>query len=98
MQISSRQPRRGTWVRPILSKALGALWYDHRGDWDKAHELAQAAGGKDGAWVHAYLHRKEGNEGNAGYWYRLAGQPAAVNSLAEEWQNIARSLLGEKKA
>lgn len=79
-----------------LHKALAALWYDHRGDWDAAHNLAQAAGGKEGAWVHAYLHRKEGDEGNAEYWYRLASRPVSTDSLTNEWELIARNLLGEK--
>jgi len=73
-------------------KALLALWHDAGGDWDRAHELAQAAGGRDGDWVHAYLHRKEGDVGNAGYWYARAGRPAASGDLAAEWEAIAREL------
>jgi hypothetical protein len=76
-----------------LSRALEALWLDARGDWDAAHDAAQAAGGRDGAWVHAYLHRKEGDEMNAGYWYARAGQPAAAGDLQAEWAAIARALL-----
>jgi hypothetical protein len=76
--------------------ALRALWLDARGDWDGAHDLAQQAGGRDGAWVHAYLHRKEGDEMNAGYWYARAGRPAATGDLRAEWEAIARALLGEK--
>lgn len=79
---------------PGAGPALLALWHDGRGDWDRAHELAQAAGGRDGAWVHAYLHRKEGDEGNAGYWYARAGRPAASGDLAVEWEAIARALVG----
>ncbi len=78
-----------------LSPALKALWRDAKGDWDGAHDLAQAADGRDGDWVHAYLHRKEGDVGNAGYWYRRAGQPAAQGSVAEEWAAIAETLLGK---
>ncbi len=74
--------------------ALLALWHEARGEWDRAHELAQAAGGRDGDWVHAYLHRKEGDVGNAGYWYARAGRPAATGSLAAEWEAIARELIG----
>jgi hypothetical protein len=77
-----------------LSGPLRALWLDARGEWDAAHEAAQAAGGADGAWVHAYLHRKEGDEMNAGYWYARAGQPAATGEFAAEWAAIARALLG----
>ncbi|MBI2498277.1 MAG: hypothetical protein HYV75_10340 [Opitutae bacterium] len=76
-----------------LDPALRALWHDARGDWDEAHALAQAAGGTDGAWVHAYLHRKEGDEANAGYWYRRAGRTAATGELRAEWETIARTLL-----
>lgn len=78
-----------------LGNALAALWHDWRGEWEVAHTLAQEAGGKDGAWVHAYLHRKEGDDANAGYWYRLAGRPAVQGNLTEEWQQIARALLGD---
>ena len=73
--------------------ALLALWHDARGEWDRAHELAQAAGGREGDWVHAYLHRKEGDEMNAVYWYARAGKPAATGELAVEWEAIARALL-----
>lgn len=73
--------------------ALRALWLDARGDWEGAHELAQEAGGRDGAWVHAYLHRKEGDETNAGYWYARAGRPAASGELRTEWEAIVRELL-----
>jgi hypothetical protein len=75
------------------SLALRALWWDAKGDWEKAHECAQAAKDEAGAWVHAYLHRKEGDLANAGYWYRRIGRGAATASLAEEWEAIARALL-----
>lgn len=74
------------------SLALQALWWDAKGDWGKAHECAQAADDEAGAWVHAYLHRKEGDASNAGYWYRRVGKKAATVPLAEEWEVIARSL------
>ena len=76
-----------------LTRALQALWHDRRGHWEAAHALAQEASGADGAWVHAYLHRKEGDPGNADYWYRLAGQPMHAGDLTEEWAQIARTLL-----
>ena len=76
-----------------LTGALQALWFDHREQWDVAHNLAQAAGGKEGAWVHAYLHRKEGDEKNAAYWYRLAARPIVSSALSTEWEQIARALL-----
>jgi hypothetical protein len=76
-----------------LSHALRALWLDARGDWDGAHEAAQADEGGAGDWVHAYLHRKEGDAGNAAYWYRRAGKPVCRASLDEEWEAIAEALL-----
>lgn len=78
--------------------ALAALWYDRRGEWVRAHELAQKANGKNGAWVHAYLHRKEGDETNATYWYRLSDRAPSGSGLDEEWAQIARSLLNEAEA
>jgi hypothetical protein len=78
---------------PGLSLALQALWFDGKGDWNKAHERAQADEGGVGDWVHAYLHRKEGDAFNAGYWYRRAGKPAAKGGLAEEWTEIVAALL-----
>ncbi|HYB56640.1 MAG TPA: hypothetical protein VEK12_10750 [Alphaproteobacteria bacterium] len=80
---------------PGLSGAAQGLWWDAKGDWQKAHASAQGDDGAAGAWVHAYLHRKEGDRANAGYWYRRAGKAAATGSLAEEWQAIARALLRE---
>jgi hypothetical protein len=76
-----------------LTPALTALWWDARGDWDKAHSSAQDDEGNDGAWVHAYLHRKEGDRGNAGYWYRRAGKSFCERSLPEEWLSITQELL-----
>ena len=72
---------------------LRALWFDGRGRWEDAHRLAQDVEGADGAWVHAYLHRKEGDAGNAAYWYRRAGQPVAHDSLESEWTLIVSALL-----
>jgi hypothetical protein len=69
-----------------LSHALHALWLDAKGDWDGAHDAAQADEGGAGDWVHAYLHRKEGGAGNAAYWYRRAKKPVCRSSLDEEWQ------------
>lgn len=77
-----------------LSKPLQALWHDMNGNWDLAHDIAQAAGGLDGDWVHAYLHRKEGDEGNSLYWYNRADR-VKPNSMSfeDEWAEIARELL-----
>jgi hypothetical protein len=81
---------------PDVSPALVALWHDARGDWEKAHGVAQDIDDRDGSWVHAYLHRKEGDLGNAGYWYRQANQPVATNALSDEWNGIVATLLREK--
>jgi len=81
-----------------FSGALLALWYDGQGDWTHAHEVAQDVHGRDGAWVHAYLHRKEGDLGNAGYWYRQAGRPVAHEPLDAEWQAMVRDLLAAHHA
>ena len=78
-----------------LSFALEGLWWDGKGKWEKAHESAQQDEGPAGSWVHAYLHRKEGDTSNAAYWYRRAGKPASQSSLEQEWLEIARSLLSE---
>ena len=78
---------------PPASALLLALWHDARGDWEKAHALAQDVDDASGAWVHAYLHRKEGDLGNAGYWYRRAKKPVAANALEEEWAATAGALL-----
>jgi len=76
-----------------LSAALSALWWAGKDDWDKAHKIVMDEAGKDCAWVHAYLHRVEGDLANAGYWYRQAGKPAASGALASEWTAIAQTLL-----
>jgi hypothetical protein len=72
-----------------------ALWHEAKGDWQRAHELAQDVDDAEGAWVHAYLHRVEGDLANAGYRYRRAGKPASQQPLPDEWTTIVRSLLGE---
>jgi hypothetical protein len=76
-----------------LSVALTALWWAGKDDWDKAHKIVMDEGGKDCAWVHAYLHRVEGDLENARYWYKQAGKSAASDTLAEEWAAIASELL-----
>ena len=78
---------------PGLSRALEALWYQANGEWDKA--LAQKEDSEDGAWVHAYLHRVEGNSANAAHWYRRAQRPVAEGPLPEEWAAIAETLLAK---
>jgi hypothetical protein len=78
---------------PGLSHALLALWQDARGDWEAAHGSAQAEESADCAWVHAYLHRKEGDPGNASYWYRRAAKPFPKAGLEAEWVQITGELL-----
>lgn len=85
--LSAEKPPQG------LRDALLALWYDAKGDWQTAHTRAQAQDDASGAWVHAYLHRKEGDLSNAGYWYKRAGKPVATDPLEVEWESIARALL-----
>lgn len=76
-----------------LPAAVVALWHDARGDWDAAHRVAQDIDDADGAWVHAYLHRKEGDLSNAGYWYRRAGRTPVSGPLDGEWAAIVSALL-----
>jgi hypothetical protein len=76
-----------------LDSALQGLWWDAKGDWDSAHRCAQEEDGSRTAWVHAYLHRKEGDLANAAYWYRRAGRPVGDGDLDREWAAIARALL-----
>jgi len=79
---------------PELSPALRALWLAKKGRWDEAHDLCQEIPGTAGSWIHAWLHRQEGDYGNACYWYDRAGKPAPGRkaSLDEEWFAIATAL------
>jgi hypothetical protein len=83
----------GATPAPGLDAPLTALWWAAKGGWNEAHKLVQDEATADAAWVHAYLHRVEGDPGNAGYWYRQAGKPAASGSLETEWERIASALL-----
>ena len=76
-----------------LPAPLLALWHDAKGDWDGAHSVAQDIESSDGAWIHAYLHRKEGDMANADYWYRRAGKTRPSVSLEQEWETIVKALL-----
>ena len=76
-----------------ISLALQAMWQDAKGDWDAAHRLAQQDESQTGDWVHAYLHRKEGDLPNADHWYSRAGKPRSQKSLEAEWEEIAQALL-----
>jgi hypothetical protein len=81
---------------PNLDAPLAALWWAGKGAWDQAHKIVQDEAGADAAWVHAYLHRVEGDLGNAGYWYRRAGKPVASGPLESEWEQMASVLLGDQ--
>ena len=81
-----------------LAPPLAALWWAAKGDWDAAHKIVQDEDDANSAWVHAYLHRVEGDLGNAGYWYRQASQPVAKDTVEAEWERIVSALLGSGKA
>ncbi len=72
---------------------LQALWHDGKGNWDAAHDIAQDVRTREGSWIHAYLHRKEGDQWNAGYWYRQAGKTMPAVSLESEWEQLVRHFL-----
>jgi len=78
---------------PSLSAPLAALWWVARGDWERAHALVMDESSREAAWVHAHLHRVEGDLDNAGYWYRRAGRRAETGAIEAEWQDIAGALL-----
>jgi len=78
---------------PPVAVLLQALWYEAKGDWEKSHELAQDVNTPDGSWVHAYLHRKEGDQFNAQYWYNRAKQKMPEYSLEKEWEEIVKTML-----
>ena len=67
---------------------LRSLWFDGKGNWDKAHDLINDLEDKESSWVHAYLHRKEGDDGNARYWYRKAGKEYFAGDLEDEWSDL----------
>lgn len=86
--LSAAQPPSG------LGALLRALWFDAKGEWDEAHRIAQDVETSDGARVHAYLHRKEGDLPNARYWYRSAGVAAESGGLEQEWEKLVRYFAG----
>jgi len=92
-----RDSMRGTHAPKGASLALAALWWDGKGNWEYAHDSAQQDEGPAGSWVHAYLHRKEGDASNAEYWYARAGKAPARGSLEQEWQEITAFLLGSRQ-
>ena len=79
-----------------LSGPLVALWWMKKGDWNRAHDAVQPFEDGAGAWVHAHLHRVEGDAKNAAYWYRQAGRSPCASALPIEWEEIAGELLNER--
>ena len=77
---------------PALSPQLAALWWAKKGDWHQAHRIVMNESDANSAWVHAHLHRVEGDLPNADYWYRQAGQPAAKDTVEAEWERIVSAL------
>jgi hypothetical protein len=88
VSLSAAQPPAG------LGIPLTGLWWAAKEEWDKAHAVVQGDGSDEAAWVHAYLHRVEGDQSNAAYWYRRAGRDPPSAPLDAEWAEIAASLLG----
>jgi hypothetical protein len=78
---------------PPVAPVLRAMWHAANGSWNEAHRIAQDINDRSGAWVHAHLHRAEGDLGNARYWYRQAAQREATDSLEAEWSRITTALL-----
>jgi hypothetical protein len=78
---------------PDLAPPVQALWWAAKGDWDKAHSIVMKDESLEAAWVHAYLHRVEGDLANAGYWYRRAGKTVATGALETEWEQMVSALL-----
>jgi hypothetical protein len=76
-----------------LTAGLAALWYAGKGDWEQAHHIAQDLPTSEGSWIHAYLHRQEGDEANANYWYNRAGRSNPGIALEKEWEEIVNALL-----
>lgn len=81
--------------QPDWPDSLRAMWYDMKGDWEASHHIAQDILGQDGSWIHAYLHRKEGDEFNAGYWYRQAGKKHPKIALSDEQRQLVQYFLDQ---
>jgi len=87
--LNDEQPRKE------YSDLLRALWWDAHDNWKKAHDIAQDIPNEDGSWIHAYLHRKEGDQFNADYWYRRAGRNRFEGSLEDEWRDMVSCFLAQ---
>ena len=94
MNFESFQQSLGTTAPPDNSSVyLQSLWYDGKGNWEQAHNVIQDVNDKTAAWIHAYLHRKEGDVWNANYWYTRAGKRMPGYSLDQEWEEIVKAML-----
>ncbi len=78
-----------------FSPEIRALWWTKKGNWEIAHQIAQDAGTKHGDWIHAHLHRIEGDLSNASYWYSRAGRPNCQTSFPEEWESLVKHILNQ---
>jgi hypothetical protein len=80
---------------PEVSTYLEALWYDKKNNWGRSHAIVQEIHDPDGSWIHGYLHRVEGDEWNARYWYSKANRKMSESSLEEEWESLVRHFLNK---
>ena len=94
MDFSTFQTSLKSATTPSFSNPLLlALWHEGRGDWEASHNIAQDIHSKEGSWVHAYLHRKEGDIWNADYWYNRAGRKRPPYGLEQEWREMVEWFL-----
>ena len=93
MDLSAFRATLDTAEPPACGLALQALWHEAKGEWDRAHDLTNDAGGQAGAWVHAYLHRVEGDLSNADYWYARADRSRPEGATGQEWDAMVAELL-----
>jgi len=93
MTIEQFKSSLGKGIPPGLSVYLESLWHDGNGDWEKSHTVIQDVEDKNAAWIHSYLHRKEGDIWNADYWYRRAGKTRPSDSLQHEWDQLVKAFL-----
>ena len=91
--IEFKQSLQGTHPPANISVFMESLWYDKKGNWEKAHDLVDSLPGTEAARVHAYLHRVEGDEGNAAYWYRRAGANRPSYGEDQEWEVLVNQFL-----
>jgi hypothetical protein len=98
MNLSSFTESLKAGTPPDESVYLKALWYDAKDDWKSAHTLVDKMEDKKACWIHAYLHRKEGDIWNADYWYNKAGKKRPAVSLSEEWEQLAKAFTDEQSS